>query len=342
MTMKRSFVFAGPDSTEDLLVLASEAESAGFFRVWTTETPTRDAILRAAAIAVHTTTIQIGTGIAYAFTRSPLTTAAAAAEVQALSRGRFTLGLGSMTRGMRSHWYGLELDHPAPRLKEYVRFVRAAHGARKSFRFNGGYYRAEIAEFQPAEDVLAPPIYGSGVNATMLRSCLDVCDGVALHPLIASLPHLDRVVLPAAGAARHGVSLAAWRITAVDENPESARQAARAAIAFYLTTPSYRSAGFERPWLARGDAIQRAFRASTSPIPWASLGALVSDEMLDELAIAGTPAEAQRQAAAYEAELARRGVDELVLQPASLVGSPGWQPAHQRLIIRTLAPDPAA
>lgn len=336
--MKRSLVFAGSDRPDDVLDLAVRAEAAGFHRVWTTETPSRDAVLRAAAIALRTTSLRVGTGIAYAFTRAPLAMAAAAAEVQLLSGGRFTLGLGSMTRGMRRNWYGLELDHPAPRLAEYVRLLRAAFAAGEGLRFEGRFYRADAPAFHIAGDpdlVRAIPIYGSGVNAVMLRTCMAVCDGLALHPLSATPARLDAIVRPALDRAGRPVSLAAWRITAVAADGEAARRAARRAVAFYLSTPSYAGAAAGRSWDGLPLRIQQAFRAAGPRVDWGPIGDLVGDDALAELTLAGTPEEVREGALRLEAELAGRGVEELVFQPPPGTDELG-SVASQRLIVETL------
>ncbi|MGH9281602.1 MAG: LLM class flavin-dependent oxidoreductase, partial [Acidimicrobiales bacterium] len=122
--LRRSLVFA-TDALEPLVELARAAEEAGFARVWTTEYPGRDAVARALAIALGTQRIGVGTGIAYAFTRAPLAMAGLAADVQRLAGGRFALGLGAGTRGVR-RWYGAGFDPPAPRLAAYVEQLEAA------------------------------------------------------------------------------------------------------------------------------------------------------------------------------------------------------------------------
>ncbi len=319
--MLRSVVFSGHNRITDLTELARRAEALGYDRVWTTETHSRDAMLRAAAAVLATSRIRGGTGIAYAFTRAPLAMAAAPAELQVLSDGRFALGLGSMTRGMRRGWYGLELDHIAPRFADYVRLVKAAIAGGDGLRFEGPFYRADVPGFQVAGDTDAVrrlPVYGSGVNAEMLRACAGTCDGIALHSIATTLPYLDRVVVPALAAAAGKPSLAAWRIVAIAADGELARAAARLNIAFYLSTPSYASVAHDRPWAAAAEQIRAEFRRGA---PWSKLAGLVDEGMLCELATAGTPGQVRADLASLEAELAPRGVDELVLQPA-LVGLP--------------------
>jgi alkanesulfonate monooxygenase SsuD/methylene tetrahydromethanopterin reductase-like flavin-dependent oxidoreductase (luciferase family) len=339
--MKHSIVFAGEDPISTIVTLAREAEAAGFDRVWTTENHSRDGILRAAAIALGTTRIGVGTGIAYAFTRAPLSMATLAAELRVLSGGRFTLGLGAMTRGMRRNWYGLELDHPATRLKEYVRLLRAAFTAERGLSFKGQYYSAEVPAFELIGDrevIRTTPIYGSGVNAAMLKACADVCDGIALHSIASALSYFDAVVTPALERSGRRVRTAVWRITSVHRDADVARAAARKHIAFYLTTPSYRGVSEGRPWAERVDRIQQAFRESSRDPDWAAIAGLVSSEMLDELALAGTPTEVREQAIAQELAYEQRGVDELVYQTTSTDMTLDETRDNLRLVIETLRP----
>jgi alkanesulfonate monooxygenase SsuD/methylene tetrahydromethanopterin reductase-like flavin-dependent oxidoreductase (luciferase family) len=340
--MKRSFVFADSNELEPVLELAALAETNGFYRVWTTETPWRDAILRATAIALRTNRINIGTGIAYTFSRAPLNMAAAAAEVQLLSHGRFALGIGSGTRGMRRHWYGLEMDRPAPRMEEYVRFLKSALASDHGFRFEGTFYTADVPAFHIPGDrnmVESTAVYGSGVNPTMLQACLKVCDGIALHPLSAALPYFDSVVKPALERVNRQVRLAAWRITAVAQDGEVAREMARRNIAFYLSTPSYRGVAMGRPWENLPLKVQEAFRAAPKPVDWRPIAELVGDDALHELTLAGTPDEVRAGALELEDELERRGIDEIVFQPAAGSGELDSL-RNQHLIIDTLSRNP--
>jgi alkanesulfonate monooxygenase SsuD/methylene tetrahydromethanopterin reductase-like flavin-dependent oxidoreductase (luciferase family) len=334
-------VFAGADRIETLVALAQDAEAAGFARVWTTENHSRDGMLRAGAIALGTSTIGVGTGIAYAFTRAPLSMATLAAELQVLSAGRFTLGLGAMTRGMRRNWYGLELDHPATRLKEYVRFLQAAFHSERGSAFNGTYYTASVPAFELVGDrelIRGTPIYGSGVNAAMLKSCADVCDGIAVHSIASGLGYYDAVVRPAVARSKRDVSMAVWRITSVHSDAEAARLAARKHIAFYFATPSYRGVAEGRPWASRVDQILDAFRASGNDANWSAIASLVSDDMLEELALAGSPEEVRRQAIVQEAAYAERNVDEIVYQTTGTDMSEAETRANQALLIQTLSP----
>lgn len=334
--MKRSIVFAVPDFLP-LLDVAREAEAAGFDRIWTTEDPGRDAIVRALTVALSTRTIGIGTGIAYAFTRSPLALAATAADVALASGGRFALGLGAGTQGMRTRWYGIpDFDHAASRVEEYAEILRTAWAAERSYNHKGRFYTGSYGELNGVRPRV--PVWGSGINFTMLRIAARSCDGVAVHPLGAHLRYLDAVVLPAMteGAAASGRTpeLALWRMTAVDEDGGGARDRARRSLAFYFSTPSYAAAADETGWGAVAGAIRDMFRERGSD--WDAISRLVPDEMVAEFCLAGTPEEVLAGWRALEAEYTARGVSETVFQTVGAVAPGEENVRHLRSIVQAL------
>ena len=92
--MRRSVLLV-VDPIAEMVELARLAEAAGFERVWDWEFFNKNAYVRLAAIACATSRVELGTGISYAFARSPLLTASAAADLDELSGGRMVLGLGT-------------------------------------------------------------------------------------------------------------------------------------------------------------------------------------------------------------------------------------------------------
>jgi alkanesulfonate monooxygenase SsuD/methylene tetrahydromethanopterin reductase-like flavin-dependent oxidoreductase (luciferase family) len=299
--LRRSVVFA-TDELEPLAALARRAEAAGLDRVWTTEYVGRDAVARALFIALATERIGVATGIAYAFSRVPLAMASLAADVQRLSAGRFGLGISSGTRGVR-RWYGAEFDPPAPRIAAYAEALREA--------------------WQRNDDLVTPPpIYAAALNPAMTRAVARSCDGALLHALALSRVHLNERVLPALrdGYARRDedrpFEIAAWCITAIDDDEEKAREMARRQLAFYLSTPSYKTVTAGTDWESVADAVRDGFEASGRKASWGELSGLIPDAVVDELTIAGTPAGARDKAVALEAELREAGVTEMVFQTA--------------------------
>jgi probable F420-dependent oxidoreductase len=292
------------DPIAEMVELARLAEAARFERIWDWEFFNKNAYVRLAAIACATSSVELGTGIAMAFTRSPLLTASAAADLDELAGGRMVLGLGTGTKRMNEDWYATPFEHPAPKLAELCQLLRQIwRSDRGPLSFQGRFYQIAVPHYsRPGQARASIPIYLAAVNPLMIRTIAQVADGLVGHPIHAR-PYLRDHVGPAvdrglrrAGRARASFDLASCVIASVSNDREQARQEARQQIAFYSTVKTYDhaldSAGFSR----EKEAIRQAFRT----LDVAAMAAAVSDDMLAATAIAGTPDDCRQQLAAYE------------------------------------------
>src|SRR5438552_835167 len=214
--MARATVFPGislvtsSGGPPELAEAARLAEEAGFASVWATEFVERSATVALAAMAQATSTIELGSAIAYAFGRTPLVLAVEARDLDELSGGRMTLGLGTGTRRMQEGWHGLEGEHPASRMEELVPLLRRLWRLHEGpIEHDGRFYRLHV---QPTAPPRAPwrsdtPIYMAGVNARMIEAAGAVADGLVGHPLFTP-EYVRDVVRPALarGAERGGRS----------------------------------------------------------------------------------------------------------------------------------------
>ena len=297
--LKRSIALATSHLTA-LEPVGPLAEAFGLHRVWSTEFQGRDALSRSLAIGASTRTLHVGTGVAYAFTRAPRALAAAALDVSELTQGRFTLGLGAGTRGLRRSFGVDDFDPPATRLAQLI-----------------GELRKIWAEPDWERPTDPPPIAAGGVNEAMLAVAAHHADRVLLHPLCLVEDHLQERVLPALvrGADRREDgpgALSAWCISAVDDDPALARERARRQAAFYLSTPAYRHVLSSTPWDWHGDIIRREFAAGQAD--WTVLARHVPDALLDQISVSGDPSTVGLEIDRMCSRLAVTGVDELVLQ----------------------------
>jgi probable F420-dependent oxidoreductase len=285
--MRYGLILAAP-SVADQVSAARHAEARGFHSVWTLEFFNQHGFVRLAAVASATSRVQLGTGIAYAFMRTPMLAATAAMDIDEISGGRMILGLGSGTRSMNEKWYSVPFEHPpAPRMREAVGVIRAALAAQKGggLRYDGTYYQIQIPAFgRPDAARSEIPIYIAGVNRGMVRTAAAVGDGLVGHPIYTRKYIAEKVLPELEGSS---CELAQFVICSVSDDVDQARREARAQIAFYYTTRLYHSVLDVHGWRAVGEACAQAFRKGD----FAAMSEAVTDELLDEIAIAGRPDE---------------------------------------------------
>jgi probable F420-dependent oxidoreductase len=294
--MRYGLILAG-SSIQDQIDAARLAEDRGFHSVWVTEFFNQNGFVRLAAVAAQTRRVKLGTGIAYAFMRTPLLAASAAMDIDEMSGGRMILGLGSGTRSMNEKWYSVPFEHPpAPRMREAVRLVRAVFAAKDGggLTFEGKYYNVSIPQFRRAGAARATiPIYVAAVNRGMIRAAAAEADGLVGHP-IYSRKYIADVVLPELEGTH--CEPAIYVITAVSDDREQARREARAQIAFYYSTRLYHAVLEPHGWQSIGEEIAQAFRRGD----WKAMSAAVPDEMVDAIAAAGTPDEVRDRLKQWE------------------------------------------
>ena len=277
--------------------LARDAEAAGFDGLVVTEAG-RTAYLTCTAAALSAD-LHLSTGIAVAFPRSPMVTAQLAWELADATNGRFRLGLGTQVRAHIRRRYDAPFEHPGPRLKEYVEAVRACFAAFRGdapLAFEGEFYNLSLlpAQWSPGSiEVGDPPIDIAAVNPYMLRVAGQVADGIHVHPLNHPM-YLEQVVLPnlragrqAAGRDGDDVHLTIPVFTAVgDSEAERAkwREAARAQVAFYGSTPNY---GFIFELLDREDTTA-LLRERQKAGDLAGMVELIDDDILDQFLVTGS------------------------------------------------------
>lgn len=289
--------------------IAAAADRAGLAAAWAPELYDRSATIAVAEMAARTTRCTVGTAIAYAVGRSPLTLAAEARDLDEISDGRMELGLGTGTRRMMADWHGVDPEAPAVRVEELVPLLRRLWRLHEEpVRHEGRFYRLHL---QPTGDLEPPlrdriPVHLAGVNPRMVQAAGRVADGLLGHTLFTRT-YVAEVVVPAIerGAARaerdpSQVRLAQLVVAAADdEDPERARREAAAQLAFYATAKTYAPvldvAGFARV----GAAVREAFGRGDA----AAMAAAVPDAMVDAMALAGTSADVRAGLRRLEGQL---------------------------------------
>ena len=279
--------------------LARAAERAGFDGMWLEETA-HDPFPGAALACEHTTRADVGTSVAIAFARSPTVLAHLAWDLAALSEGRFILGLGTQVKGHAVRRFGVPWEPPAPRLRDTVRAIRAVWSAWRTgdrLDYRGEFHTLTLMTpfFTPPHHDYAIPIATAGVNPLMCRVAGEAADAFQVHPLHTPA-YLKEVIIPAIrrGEQRAGrgrtvtVNASVFALIGTSRaDVEAARADARRTIAFYASTPSYRPLLAHHGWEEIGSRLS----ALAARGEWGTMAQAVSDEMLDTIAVSGSPGE---------------------------------------------------
>ena len=278
----------------DVAEWASRCEELGFDGLWTTETNT-DPYFPLVLAAAATERVELGTGIALAFPRSPTHLAHAAWDLQALSGGRFILGLGSQVKAHVTRRFSADYARPVARMREIIGAVRAIWAT-----WEDGSpleFRGELFQHTLMPPAFCPPRHGhglpkialAGVQPKMTELAGEAADVFLAHPL-QTRAYVADVLLPAIerGLARAGrqreqieVSLALFAVES-----EAEREDVRRRIAFYASTPQYRPVLSVHGWDALGEELHGLTRAGR----WDELASRVPDEVVDEVAVSGSSA----------------------------------------------------
>jgi alkanesulfonate monooxygenase SsuD/methylene tetrahydromethanopterin reductase-like flavin-dependent oxidoreductase (luciferase family) len=230
-------------SIEGAIERVKLAESLGYESVYVTHIAGWESLTVLAAYAATTREIRLGTGVVPIYSRTPVTMAQTAASIDALSGGRFTLGLGVSHRVVVENWHGQSIDHPVREMREYVAIVRAILSGedpppgekwRGAFRLVGLDPRPQL------------PIYIAALSPAMLRLAGEVADGVLLW--LCCPDYIRDVVIPEVtkGRERAGHTLKGFDIVpavpaAIVDDPAAAFATMRGDLLPYFSLPFYRA-----------------------------------------------------------------------------------------------------
>lgn len=275
---------------------ARRAEALGFDGVMVPDVMT-DGFLAAQAAIEATRSIRVATSAVVAFARSPMVVAVAAWNLQALSGGRFHLGVGPLIRTNIIEKYSMPWSPPAPRMREYVASLRALfdcwqNGTKLDYR--GEHYRfTRMQAFVAPPPIEHPeiPIHMAGIGPYMTAVAGELADALITHPSNVSARFLRERTLPwlARGAARVGRDPKRTRLfvnplvaTGPDATTVAAeRERQRGLLATLLSTPAYWPCLDLHGWRAVGEKLNGMVRAGR----WDELGRELSDELVDTLMV---------------------------------------------------------
>jgi probable F420-dependent oxidoreductase len=276
---------------------ASVLERQGYDGCWTGEID-HDPFFPLLLAAEHTSRLEVGTSIAVAFARNPMTVANIGWDLQGYSKGRFNLGLGSQIQPHIERRFSMPWSHPVRRMREFIEAMRAIwtcwqDGGRLSFE--GDFYSHTLmtAMFTPQPLPCGfPKVFVAAVGEAMTRMCGEVADGVIAHAFTTKR-YADEVTTPAleaglrhAGRRRSDVEVSCPVFIVTGDTEEAMAASAvgvRKQLAFYGSTPAYRKVLELHGW---GDLHTDLHRLSKQG-RWDEMGALFDDEMLAAFAVVG-------------------------------------------------------
>ena len=287
---------------DDVPATASNLEARGYAGVWASEVD-HDPFLALFSAIQATSRLQVGTAIAVAFARSPMTLATTAHDLQRYSRGRFVLGLGTQIKPHIERRFSMPWSSPVARMREYVAALHAIWTAWQDgtpLRFEGEYYRHTLMTpmFSPEpHEWGAPPIYLAAVGPAMTRLVGEVADGLLVHGFTTerylrerTLPALEEG-LTAAGRDRDAVTvtLPGLVVSGRDEREmAAAAEAVKATIAFYGSTPAYRPVLELHGWGALADELH-TLSVGRREDKWTAMRDLIDDDVLAAFAVVAEP-----------------------------------------------------
>ena len=281
--------------------IAKQCEEMGLEGVWGIQLWGPPFVTLAAA-AMVTTRVKLGSGVALAFTRSPLETASAALDVDTISGGRMVLGIGPSVRWWNEDWYGVGYGKPIAHLREAVAVVRmiiAKGHSGELGRWEGEYYKLNLDRFK----TLAPPvrthipIYLPALYETAMRVAGEIADGIATHPICSDQWVIDQVVpgvkkgLDKAGRKRSAFDLNVWFYVAPNADRQEAIRETRPTVIFYALHPQYEKYFAANGFGKEAHAIGEAAKAKDA----AAMDRACTDAMVEKFAIIGTPDEVRRR-----------------------------------------------
>lgn len=290
---------------------ARRLAEVGFDGGFTFEGP-HDPFLPLVAAAHSGADLDLMTNVAIAFPRSPMVLAHTAWDLQALSGGRFRLGLGSQINTHIERRYGVAWDKPVAKMREWVEAIRAIFatwetGERLDYRGTYTTHTLMTPMFNPGPNPYGPPpVLLGGLGPRMTQMAAEVADGILFHPFNSarhlterSLPAIDAGLeaagRPARGSADDRFDVIAEVIVCCgrdDEELAAAQAATRYRLAFYGSTPSYRPVLDVEGW---GD-LQPELNTLSKQGRWDEMSGLIDDTMLHTLAVHGSPGECAKQA----------------------------------------------
>ncbi len=280
-----------PEHRDDVTTFAERAERLGYDSIWMPELWGRDAFVSLTRIATVTSDLTLGTAIVNAYGRSPATLAQAAATLADAADGQVRLGIGTSTEKVIEDLHGMSFDNPPRRLHETVELAKQFLSADGRVSYEGNTF--DVADF-PSLDADVP-VYAAALGPSNRRATGRTADGWLPHNIpFGRLDEAFETIAETAhkvGRDPDAIDVAPYVPAAVSDDPQEAIRAVRGHLAYYVGSgDGYRNAVAES-FPDAADAVAEAWRSGDRETARES----VTDGMIEQLAVAGAPADAREQ-----------------------------------------------
>jgi F420-dependent oxidoreductase-like protein len=320
----------GPDPNV-ALERVLEAERLGFDSVWSSEAYGSDAVSPVAWILARTNRIKVGTAIMQMPARTPALAAMTAMTLDALSDGRFILGIGASGPQVVEGWHGVAYGKPLTRTREYIEIVRTILERNEPLTHSGEHYQIPYRGTdatglgKPLKSIIhgnpALKIYVAAITPASIKNAAEIADGmfpIFMNPERFELfaPHLDAGFVKTGGKR----SLANFDIcpfvpVSLNDDVDEARRPIKQHLAFYIGGMGARERNFYNDYAKRlgyvtaATQIQDAFLSGRRGDAVAS----VPDELVDEVSLVGPADRIRARMSTWKAAAAKRHVDTMIL-----------------------------
>ncbi len=319
--------------------LVKRAEAMGYHSVWAAEAYGCDAVSSAAWLAAHTSTIKVGTAIMQIPARTPAAAAMAAIGLDALSGGRFILGLGSSGPQVAEGWHGVNYDSPLKRASEYVEIVRKVLAREEVLTYDGHHYQLPLAGDyttglgKPLKSVAHTnpdqAIFLASISPGGLRQAAEIGEGVLLSFLDPEDSydtvdrHLDEgFARPDARCARDDFTVSTFLNVIVDDDADAVLKMMRPQLARSLGGMGAKSKNFYAEFARRMGYDDEVEQIQTYYLAGEKDKAVkaVPLELIDRTSLIGPPERIRERLGVWKAAGDRGSLDLMLVTSEQAAG----------------------
>ena len=281
MSRRLSYSLGSLLSIEEVLECSKKLNEIKPEVMWIPETWGMENFSMLGLASKENTFSKIGSSIINIYSRSPSLIAMGASTIDIISNKRLILGLGTSSLPIVEDFHGNSFESPVQRMKEYVEIIRMALDGQK-INYSGKIFSLKDFSLLTKPVRKEIPIYLAAINQKMVEMTWNIADGVIFY--LRPKNEMKETISKMQKKKKIDTSLQI--ITCISDDQEKARNRAKKTLSFYIAVGKiYRefleSTGYSEETQVIYDEYKKGGLND--------LDEFVSEEMLDDLCIAGTP-----------------------------------------------------